>query len=84
MLLEGVIRHLPRPRFHVTVCALGGQPSRRLEVGADRVVSVPKTVAGARQALVELRQVCRDRYRVLLVYEDKILKLILYLDILNA
>lgn len=55
MLLEGVVAYLPRPRFHVTVCALGGRVSRRLEAGADRVVRLPLTLDGARIELEKLR-----------------------------
>ncbi|CAM9162538.1 unnamed protein product [Ectocarpus sp. 13 AM-2016] len=55
MLLEGVILHLPRPRFRVTVCAIGGQPSSSLRAGADEVMTLPNTVAGARIALEELK-----------------------------
>ncbi|CAM9448041.1 unnamed protein product [Ectocarpus sp. 12 AP-2014] len=55
MLLEGVILHLPRPRFRVTVCAIGGQPSSSLRAGADEVVTLSNTVAGARIALEELK-----------------------------
>lgn len=55
MLLEGVVEYLPRPRFHVTICALGGRVSARLEAGADRVVSLPLTLDAARLVLEELR-----------------------------
>ncbi|CAN0412777.1 unnamed protein product [Laminaria digitata] len=55
MLLEGVVKYLPRPQFHVTICALGGRVSRSLEAGADRVVRLPLTLDGARLALEELR-----------------------------
>lgn len=55
MLLEGVVDYLPRPRFHVTICAIGGSVSRRLESGADRVVRLPLSLDGARLALEELR-----------------------------
>ncbi|CAM9423075.1 unnamed protein product [Ectocarpus fasciculatus] len=55
MLLEGVILHLPRPRFRITVCAIGGQPSASLRAGADGIVTLSNTVAGARIALEELK-----------------------------
>lgn len=55
MLLEGAVAHLPRPRFHVLLCALGGKVSKTLAAGADRVLRLPLTLQGARKALEELR-----------------------------
>lgn len=57
MILEGMVLHLPRPRFRVTVCAIGGKVSRTLEAGADEVARLPHTVAGARLVLEQLRRV---------------------------
>ncbi|CAM9227107.1 unnamed protein product, partial [Pylaiella littoralis] len=56
MILEGMVLHLPRPRFRVTVCAIGGKVSRTLEAGADEVARLPHTVAGARLVLEQLRR----------------------------
>lgn len=55
MVLEGVVLHLPRPRFHVTVCGVGGRVSSALEIGADKVERLPHTVGGARRALEDLK-----------------------------
>lgn len=57
MILEGMVLHLPRPRFRVTVCAVGGKVSRTLENGADEVARLPRTLAGARLGLEQLRRV---------------------------
>lgn len=61
MILEGMVLHLPRPRFRVTVCAIGGKVSRTLEAGADEVARLPHSVAGSRLVLEQLRRVLRQR-----------------------
>ncbi|CAM9259019.1 unnamed protein product, partial [Hapterophycus canaliculatus] len=57
MILEGLVLHLPRPRFHVTVCAMRGKASQTLAAGADRLVTLPRTVIGAKRELAQLRRV---------------------------
>lgn len=55
MIVEGMVLYLPRPRFHVTVCAVGGAVSSVLEAAADRVVRLPLLLEGARLALEQVR-----------------------------
>ncbi len=58
MLLEGVVRHLPRTHFHVTVCpivAAGKRLSPRLADAADAVVQLPMKLGVAREVLGGLR-----------------------------
>lgn len=55
MIVEGMVSYLPRPHFHVTVCAVGGAVSSALEAGADRVVRLPLVLEGARLALEQLQ-----------------------------
>lgn len=58
MLLEGVIKHLPRSHFHVIVCPITG-PGKRLSPvlleAADDVVELPLKLASARAVLGKLR-----------------------------
>eukprot|EP00903_Cladosiphon_okamuranus_P014127 g13129.t1 len=54
MLLEGVMRHLPRKQFHVTVCPInapGKRVSSRLADAADEVVPLPTKLELARNIL---------------------------------
>lgn len=58
MLLEGVVRHLPRTQFHITVCpivAAGRRLSPRLADAADEVVQLPMRLGVAREILGGLR-----------------------------
>lgn len=57
MILEGLVLHLPRPRFHVTVCAMRWEASLTLATGADRLVRLPRTFTGAKRELEQLRRV---------------------------
>ena len=58
MLLEGVMRHLPRKQFHVTVCPInapGRRVSPRLADAADEMVPLPAKLEAARNILGSLR-----------------------------
>lgn len=58
MLLEGVVRHLPRKHYHVTVCPIdkaGRQLSPTLADAADEVVPLPTNLKVAREILGGLR-----------------------------
>lgn len=58
MLLEGIIRNLPREHFHVLLCpidAAGKQLSPRLALAADEVVRLGGKMLAARGLLGTLR-----------------------------
>lgn len=58
MLLDGVVRHLPRELFHIIVCAIespGKWLSPRLADAADEVVKLPLKLEVARKMLGDLR-----------------------------
>lgn len=58
MLLEGVVRHLPRKHYHVVVCPIdtaGKRLSPRLADAADEVVRLPMKLEVARSLLGGLR-----------------------------
>lgn len=58
MLLEGIMRHLPRGHFHVTVCPIA-HPTKRLSPtiaeAADNVIMLPSELQKARNILGGLR-----------------------------
>lgn len=58
MLLEGIVKHLPRSSFHVTICPINA-PGKRLApslaIAADDVVRIPTKMYEARSVLQELR-----------------------------
>lgn len=64
MLLEGVIKHLPRSQFHVFVCPIAA-PGKRLAPSiaeaADNVVHLPLKQESARKILADLRYVRAPR-----------------------
>lgn len=58
MLLDGVVRYLPREYFHVVVCPVkshGRWLSPHLADAADEVVKLPMKVDVARKTLGDLR-----------------------------
>ena len=58
MLLEGVVRHLPRTHFRITVCPIvapGRRLSPRLADAADEVVQLPMKLRVAREIVGGLR-----------------------------
>ncbi|CAN0159173.1 unnamed protein product [Ascophyllum nodosum] len=57
MLLEGIIRHLPREHFHVTVCPIAHPKARLSPVladAADEVVKLPGKLRASKKILGEL------------------------------
>ena len=57
MLLEGVMRHLPRRHFRVIVCPIATPQTRlspALAEAADEVVKLPSKLKAARNILGEL------------------------------
>lgn len=55
MLLEGIVKNLPRTHFYVIVCSILTKPSHYLRNAADSVVELPLNQQLARTILGNLR-----------------------------